>query len=270
MSLDPQQFRAAARALRDCELLVVLTGAGISRESGIPTYRDALEGIWAQYDPMKLATPRGFRADPRLVWNWYEYRRELMRPAQPNPGHLAIAALEDLLPQVVVVTQNIDGLHHAAHSTDIIELHGNIHRSKCYANCQGDPTLIDLSTLTWNADSAPPRCPYCGAWVRPDVVWFEEALPADLLQRATSLARRAGVMLVAGTSGVVHPAASLPFVAAERGAVIIEVNPEMTPITPVARWHFAGPSGEVLPQLVEALRTLPPAQQDREGGPHAR
>lgn len=235
---------------------MVLSGAGVSRESGIPTYRDALEGIWAQVDPMKLATPRGFRNEPRLVWEWYEYRRSLMRPAQPNPGHWAIAALEDLLPQVVIVTQNIDGLHHAAHSSDIVELHGNIYRNKCYANCQGDPTLIDLDALPPNPASVPPRCSHCGAWVRPDVVWFEEMLPSALLQRAQQVCRQADVMLVAGTSGVVYPAAQLPLVAAEHGATIIEVNPEATPISSIARWHFAGPSGVVLPQIVDALREL--------------
>lgn len=249
-------LRAAASALHASRAPVALTGAGISHESGIPTFRDALTGLWAQYDPQRLATPTAFRRDPKLVWDWYEFRRGLIAEAQPNPGHFALAELETLLPGLVVITQNIDGLHHAAGSHDVIALHGDIRRNKCFADCQGDPTLIDVSALDWDRDSGPPRCPHCGAYVRPDVVWFEEGLPPAALARAFRLSERADVMLVVGTSGVVHPAASLPFSAKDRGATIIEVNPQPSAITPIADWYFAAPSGEVLPQLVAAIKAL--------------
>ncbi len=249
----PDLVRAVARALRDSRLLVVLTGAGVSKESGIPTFRDALDGLWANYDPQRLATPRGFRRDPKLVWDWYQHRRTLIAQAKPNAGHLAIAALERYIEKVVVITQNIDGLHQQAGSRDVIALHGDIQRNKCFANCQGDPTYVDISTLTWDEEAGPPRCPYCGAYVRPAVVWFEEMLPPAELERAIRLSRVADVMLVVGTSGEVQPVASLPFLARESGSLIVEVNPAITPITRIAHWRLAGPSAEVLPQVVAAL-----------------
>ncbi|HMM27853.1 MAG TPA: NAD-dependent deacylase [Aggregatilineaceae bacterium] len=256
--LSPDNLYAAARALRASRSPVVLTGAGISHESGIPTFRDALTGLWARYDPQQLATPGAFRRDPKLVWDWYEFRRELIAAAQPNPGHTAIAALERLLPGLVVITQNVDGLHHAAGSRDIIALHGDIRRNKCFADCRGNPTPVDISGLEWDGAAGPPRCPHCGAYVRPDVVWFEESLPPAALARAFRLCEQADVALVAGTSGVVYPAASLPFVAKDHGARVIEVNPTPSAITPSADWYFAGPSGEVLPRLVAAVEELGP------------
>lgn len=251
--LTPENLRAAARVLHASRCPVVLTGAGISKESGIPTFRDALDGLWAQYDPQQLATPGAFRRNPKLVWDWYEYRRELLAQAQPNPGHRALVELERLLGCLIVITQNVDGLHQAAGSSDVITLHGDIRRNKCFANCQGDPTLIDLSTLDWDRASGPPRCPHCGAPVRPDVVWFEEALPAAALERALRVCEDADVVLVVGTSGMVQPAASLPFVAKEHGAFVIEINPAPSAITAIADWSFAAGAGEVLPRLVTAL-----------------
>lgn len=256
-----------AAVLRRSVRPVVLTGAGVSKESGIPTFRDALDGLWAQFDPQQLATPRAFRRNPKLVWEWYEYRRELLAAAQPNPAHRAIAEIEAFLPQIVVITQNIDGLHTAAGSTDVIALHGDIRRNKCFDNCQGDPTIIDVSTLEWNRDEGPPRCPHCGAWVRPDVVWFEEMLPAAALERAYDLSHTTDVMLVVGTSGVVQPAASLPFAAKQHGATIIEINPEMTSITLIADWHLSGQAGEILPLIVEAMRAM--SDPSPEGLPDA-
>ncbi len=245
---------AAARVIRQSAALVVLTGAGISKESGIPTFRDAQEGLWAQFDPTELATPRAFRRNPKRVWDWYSYRRTLLSEAEPNPGHRAIAQLEHVLGRSVpVITQNVDGLHRKAGSTDVLPVHGDITRNKCFANCRGNPTLIDISTLEWDADAGPPRCPHCGAYVRPDVVWFEEMLPPGLLERALALAASADVMLVVGTSGVVQPVASFPYVARDNGATVIEVNPDRTPITALARYHLAGPSGVVLPRLVSAI-----------------
>ncbi|HEX3051644.1 MAG TPA: NAD-dependent deacylase [Aggregatilineaceae bacterium] len=243
-----------ARAIQRSQHLVVLTGAGISKESGIPTFRDALEGLWANYDPQLLATPNGFRRNPKLVWEWYDYRRGLIAQTKPNPGHAAIAQLEHLLPEVVVITQNIDGLHQAAGSTDVITLHGNIKDNKCFANCQGDPTYINVDELDWDRTAGPPKCPHCGAWVRPDVVWFEEVLPAAALDRAYTLCEQADVALVVGTSGIVQPAATLPFVVHHHGGTVIEVNPDITTITAIARWHLQGPSGEILPLVVAAMK----------------
>lgn len=245
----------AAGALNRASLVAVSSGAGMSKESGIPTFRDALTGLWARYDPEQLATPQAFRRNPDLVWSWYWHRRHLLDSVRPNPGHEAIAALEALVPRVVVLTQNVDALHVAAGSTDVVELHGSLRRYKCFADCQGSPTLIDLSVL--NADSKhAPRCPLCDAYVRPDVVWFGEMLGEGPLDRAFDVAASADVMLVVGTSGVVQTAASLPVVASQAGATVIEVNPSPSEITPLADIFLQGPAGEVLPALVEALRAL--------------
>lgn len=249
----PSPIVEAAGAIRASQRLVVLTGAGVSKESGIPTFRDALDGLWAQYDPQQLATPHAFRRNPRLVWDWYSYRRDLLAQAQPNPAHYAIADLQRHVEQVVVITQNIDGLHQRAGSRNVIPMHGDIRRNKCFANCQGDPTYVDVEALEWDRDAGPPRCPYCGEYVRPDVVWFEEMLPPAALDRAFRLSQAADVMLVVGTSGTVQPVASLPFLARQHGATVVEINPNRTPITAIARWHLAGPAGIILPQVVAAL-----------------
>ncbi len=254
--ISEQTIAEVARTLLQSRHLVVLSGAGISKESGIPTFRDAQEGLWARFNPMELATPRAFRRNPKRVWDWYEYRRALIADARPNAGHRAITEMETLVDELVVITQNIDGLHQQAGSRDVIPIHGNIHKNKCFANCQGDPTYVDVSALEWDKETGPPRCPHCGAYVRPDVVWFEENLPQDLLERAMRLSSTADVMLVVGTSGVVQPVASLPFMAARDGALIVEVNPDPTSLTGIARWHLAGRSGEVLPRVVAAMRAL--------------
>ncbi len=255
--VSPGTISQAARLLSASRRLVVLTGAGVSKESGVPTFRDALDGLWARYDPQELATPQAFQRNPKLVWDWYTYRRSLVKAAQPNPGHYALAELEDLLPQVVIVTQNVDDLHQRAGSSDIVALHGALMRNRCFRNCQGAPTLIDLDALEdYDPDAGPPACPYCGGWVRPDVVWFNETLPPEALKRAMALSEQADVMLVVGTSGVVQPAASLPFMARSAGARVIEVNPSPGGITPIADVWLGGPSGEILPQLVSAVREM--------------
>jgi NAD-dependent deacetylase len=188
------------------------------------------------------------------VWDWYEHRREQLSAVAPNAGHVAIAELEQFVPQVVVVTQNIDGLHQRAGSTDVILLHGDIQRHRCFAGCQGNPTYIDIDAFAWDRDDGPPPCPHCGAWVRPDVVWFGETLPPGAFARAEDLCRKAQVVLVVGTSGEVQPAASLPPFACRHGAHIIEVNPNVSAITRHARVFLQGPSGEVLPRLAAAAR----------------
>lgn len=243
-----KDIETAAAKLRAAKKVVVLTGAGVSKESGIPTFRDALTGLWANYEPEKLATPQGFLSDPPLVWQWYDFRRKKVLEVQPNPGHHAIAVLESLIPEVVVVTQNVDGLHKRAGSTDIVELHGNILDFFCFEQRHPAPAEIAFDL------KEPPLCTECGSMMRPGVVWFNEMLPPGAMERASRLVRSADVVLVIGTSGIVYPAASLPYTAKDAGAFVVEVNPDETPITEVADLFLAGPSGELLPMLVERLR----------------
>ncbi len=231
--------------LRSAERVVVLTGAGVSAESGVPTFRDAQTGLWAQYDPAQLATPEAFRDDPELVWRWYLWRRELVAKAQPNPGHRALVALEGRVPHLVLVTQNVDSLHQRAGSREVLELHGNITRTVCFGCGAPSDAPVDLA-------GGVPRCGLCGGLLRPDVVWFGEALPADTLARAARESRQADLFISAGTSSLVYPAASLPYEALTGGAALLEVNPDPTPLTSRARWSLRGPSGEILPALLAA------------------
>jgi NAD-dependent deacetylase len=242
----------AARRLARARRLAVLTGAGVSRESGIPTFRDPQEGLWARYDPMDLATQEGYLRNPPLVWQWYEYRFGMVEQASPNPGHRAIAELERLLPHVTVITQNIDGLHQAAGSTDVVELHGSIRRFKCV---NGNHTGFSRSDFA-DQSEVPPHCPRCGELLRPEVVWFGEMLPEAALARAFQESRRCDAMLVVGTSGEVQPAASLPYYAAQAGASVIDVNPNRDEIAALADVYLPGPGGEVLPQMAAAVRRL--------------
>lgn len=252
MSLD-DAIRQAADLLRTAQRPSVLTGAGVSKESGIPTFRDAMDGLWSQYNPMELASPFAFQRDPKLVWDFYEMRREKMRPAQPNAGHHALATLEKRYATLPIITQNIDDLHERAGSTSVIHLHGLIARNKCYAACQGEPTPIDVTTLSWDADRESPRCPHCGAFVRPDVVWFGEMLPPNALRTARDVIQATDLLLVVGTSGVVSPAAEMPYAAKEHGAKIVEINPYRSAITALADVWVEAPSGESLPRIVQAL-----------------
>lgn len=252
--MTPEGMARAARVLAGAERVVVSSGAGMSRESGIPTFRDALEGLWANFDPQSLATEAGFRADPRRVWSWYAWRRERVSDARPNPGHLALAEMEALVPELAVVTQNVDGLHAEAGSTDVVELHGNIRRVRCLD--RGHAYDGPLPPYAEGEEQAPPPCPVCGSPLRPDVVWFGEMLPVDAVERAWDLAGRCDVLLLIGTSGTVWPAAELPLVARRRGALIIEVNPVASELTHAADVFLAGPAGEVLPALLDAVRRL--------------
>ena len=224
----------------------MLTGAGISAESGVPTFRDAQTGLWAKYRAEELATPEAFHAQPRLVWDWYGWRRQLTARAEPNPGHLALVQLQARYPELTLVTQNVDGLHSRAGSRDVVELHGNI----ALDLCSRDGTPVSQYR---DGGDIPPRCAECGAYVRPGVVWFGEALPRAALERAEAAARSCEVALSIGTSGLVHPAAGLPLLAKRHGALLIEVNPSATPLTPHADFVLTGPSGVVLPALVQAL-----------------
>ena len=232
--------------LRAARRLVALTGAGVSQESGLRTFRDAQAGLWAQYRPEDLASPEAFRRDPKLVWDWYAWRREAVKGVRPNPGHYALVEIEKRVPQFTLITQNVDNLHRFARSQNVLELHGNIQRVRC-AECY-------TFTEVWDDDSeSVPKCRECGGLLRPDVVWFGEALPRDQLEAAVEAARSCEVFFSIGTSGIVQPAASLAFAAHNRGAIVVEINAEPTPLTPKANYVLQGKSGEILPALVKAV-----------------
>jgi NAD-dependent deacetylase len=232
--------------LRSARKVAVLTGSGISAESGVPTFRDAQTGLWARYDPMELATPEAFERDPRLVWEWYAWRRELVGKAVPNPGHEALAELEGRVPDFVLLTQNVDGLHRRAGNHNVTELHGNI----MYSKCSVEGVFVEPPE---DDPGIPPSCPGCGAFLRPDVVWFGEALPTGAIEEAFDAARDCDVFFSIGTSGLVQPAASLAFEALRHGAVVVEVNPDATPLTRNADYVLRGGAGEVLPALVRVV-----------------
>jgi NAD-dependent deacetylase len=226
--------------------IVVLTGAGVSAESGVATFRDAQSGLWARFDPRELATPAAFERNPRLVWDWYAWRRRLVAEAQPNAGHFALAAWERVAPQFLLVTQNVDGLHQRAGSAKLVELHGNIARVRC----SREGTVV----AQWDdTGDAVPRCANCGALLRPDVVWFEEMLPAAALEQADAAASGCDALLVVGTSAEVYPAAALPGRAQRNGAFIVEINPQPTALSPAADAVLRGPAGAILPTLVARL-----------------
>jgi NAD-dependent deacetylase len=233
----------AAARLREAHRVLVLTGAGVSAESGVPTFRGP-EGLWRSFRPEDLATPEAFARDPRLVWEWYAWRREKVAACAPNAAHRALVALEARAPQFLLATQNVDGLHALAGSRRLVELHGSLWRVRCTGCGEAAARRDDLGPL-------PPSCP-CGSVLRPDVVWFGETLPPEALQRAFTAAREAEVVLVVGTSSLVHPAAAIPEAALFAGAYVIEVNPEPTPLSGRASVSLRGRAAEVVPWLVGA------------------
>lgn len=231
--------------LRKVERAVVLTGAGVSQESGLRTFRDAQSGLWAQYRPEDLATPQAFARDPQLVWDWYALRREKARSAEPNPGHFALVEMEKRIAEFTLITQNVDGLHQRAGSVRVVELHGNLQRVKC--------SRCGQQASAWEAASPKvPQCLRCGGLLRPDVVWFGESLPPHALAAAIQASQTCQVFFSIGTSGLVQPAASLAYAARERGAVVVEINLEPTPLTGQVDFFLQGKSGEILPALVNA------------------
>ncbi len=234
-----------AEALRAARHVAVLTGAGISAESGLPTFRDPMTGLWARYRPEDLATPEAFRRNPRLVWEWYEWRRTLVAAARPNPGHLALAEMARRVPGFSLLTQNVDGLHQRAGSRDVVELHGNITRSRCFDRDHPAAPLPEGAEV-------PPRCPQCGSLLRPDVVWFGEALPAAALAATRKALESCDLFFSVGTSGTVQPAASFADRARSNGAVVAVVNPDVSPFVSRAEFLLQGPSGTILPALLEA------------------
>ena len=231
------------------EHVTVLTGAGISAESGIPTFRDP-GGLWEKFDPQELANVEAFLDNPELVQGWYRHRRQVVEDAEPNAGHRALADLEAHGSDVAVVTQNVDDLHDRAGSGTVIELHGNITHNYCM-DCEraAAPDTVDAAIQ----EGTPARCPECGGLIRPKVVWFGEMLPPDAMERADAATHRADVFLSVGTSAVVYPAARLPVAAQEQDAYVAEINPDTTGITDNVDESIRGPAGEVLPDLVYAV-----------------
>ena len=227
--------------LRAAKRPVALTGAGVSAESGVPTFRGS-EGLWRNFNPQDLATPEAFERDPALVWEWYDWRRSLIAKISPNPAHYALAELERRSPGFTLITQNVDGLHRAAGSSRVLEIHGSIWIVKC----------VECGNSSENRDvpiNILPRCS-CGGLLRPGVVWFGESLPEELIYKAFEAASSADLMLVVGTSGVVQPAASLATRAKQGGAFVVEINPEATPLSGVADLSFKGKAGELVPELL--------------------
>jgi NAD-dependent deacetylase len=239
-----QQIEALKEALVKAYRVSALTGAGISAESGVPTFRGA-DGLWRNYNVMELATPQAFARDPKLVWEFYNWRRDLITGLSFNPGHRALVDLEARVPQFTLITQNVDGLHLKAGSKNLIEIHGNLWKVRC--------TQCRAVSLDMSPNMGPlPKCRACGGLLRPHVVWFGESLDAALLNSAVQAARSCQVMLVIGTSAIVQPAASLAYEAKETGALVAEINLEETPNSGMMDFVLLGKSGEILPKLMEA------------------
>ena len=240
--------------IREAKRLAALTGAGVSQESGLRTFREASgraspdseKPLWEQYRPEDLATPEAFERNPNLVWDFYAMRRLKAGEVLPNAGHLALAEMGRRSPHFTLITQNVDGLHQRAGSNHVIELHGNITRVRCTQGC-------GVFTEWEDAQGEVPLCPRCGAKLRPDVVWFGEMLPPLALDEAMEAAQSCELFYSIGTSALVQPAASLPLVAKKRGAAVVEINAEATSLTPYADYFLQGKSGEILPELVQQV-----------------
>lgn len=236
------------------EHIVVFTGAGMSAESGIPTFRDAQTGLWEKYDPHALASPSGFLADKALVWGWYEWRRMRVLKAEPNAGHMAIAELAKYVPRLSILTQNVDDLHERAGNRGVTHLHGSLHQPRCF-NC-GNPYAFPEGIPdepTGGRRIEPPACSECHGPIRPGVVWFGEPVPALEWERAEQAAMECDVFFCIGTSALVWPAAQLPERAALHGAKIIQINTAPTPLDGKAHYNFKGAVGEIMPALLHAL-----------------
>lgn len=224
--------------------VVVLTGAGISAESGIPTFRDAQTGFWADYKPEELASPQGFSKNPKMVYDWYRWRRDIVLKSRPNAGHQAIVDLARLLPNVTVITQDVDGLHTQAGSKNVIEMHGSIHKMKCVGEGHPSEWIDDIASV--------PTCKICSAMLRPDIVWFGEMLDRSDLNAIESALASSTIFFSIGTSGVVYPAAGFMAEANAYGAATISVNPDRS-AQGDARFFLEGKAGDVLPGLVKAI-----------------
>ncbi len=235
--------------------VVILTGAGMSAASGVPTFRGK-DGLWNKFNPEELANLNAFLKNPELVWEWYSWRRNLIKKVMPNLGHYALVDMEEYFPEFVVITQNVDNLHQIAGTKKIIELHGNIMRNKCI-DCNEYIEDGELEQQETKTEKTVPRCPNCGGLIRPDVVWFGELLPIEAISRAQELSTAAEIFFSVGTSSTVEPAASLPYLAKGNGAYLVEINPEETPLSSVADECLRGGVETVLPALsmeIEKIR----------------
>jgi len=252
--LLPEQMGAVRRLLSEAGSVAILTGAGVSAESGIPTFRDAQTGLWAKYDPMELATPQAFTRDPALVTRWYDERRRKCQECEPNPGHLALARLQDEFEAAgkgfTLITQNVDRLHQQAGSRDPLELHGTLWVWRCTA-CGEEREERQVPFPEY-----PPRCA-CGGMRRPGVVWFGEGLPDSVLAAAWQAAESCGLFMSLGTSSLVEPAASLGRAAAAAGAKTVEINPQETPLSSGVDISVRGMTGELLPMILPEPESLP-------------
>ncbi|MGE8655963.1 MAG: SIR2 family NAD-dependent protein deacylase [Achromobacter sp.] len=244
---------ALAQALAQARRVAVFTGAGVSAESGISTFRDPLSGLWSRFDARALATPEAFAAQPDLVWGWYEWRRAQVARAVPNAAHRAIAALARLVPGLALITQNVDNLHERAGSEGVIHLHGSLHAPRCSACGQAASfTAAPADEPAEGRAIAPPACGHCGAPIRPGVVWFGESLPAQAWQTALAAAGDCDLFLSIGTSALVYPAAELPLRALRAGATVAQVNPAATPLDARAHFNLRGAAADVMPRLLAA------------------
>jgi len=237
------------KVIENTQHLVVFTGAGVSAESGVPTFRDALTGLWENFDPEALATPEAFAENPDFVWGWYEWRRKLLLEVQPNAAHYAIAELAKRVPKFTLITQNVDDLHERAGSTDVLHLHGSLFTPRCF-DCGRSYEFTQAPTLTKEQRITPPQCEHCSGNIRPGVVWFGESLPQKEIQTAFDAAQNCDFLLSIGTSGIVYPAAHIPEVAAQNSATVVHINPQKPPTHGYAEYNLQGAAGDILPMLL--------------------
>ncbi|HEX2866204.1 MAG TPA: NAD-dependent deacylase [Ignavibacteriales bacterium] len=238
--------------LKEAERVVFFTGAGISAESGISTFRGT-DGIWNKLKPEELANFDAFLKNPDRVWEWYQYRRHIIHNSKPNPAHLAIAEMQNCFKDAVVVTQNVDNLHRRAGSLKVYELHGNIERNYCI-ECRTPYNSPDFASAP--EDNKVPRCQKCGGLIRPDIVWFGEMLPGEDYSRSEDAAEKCDVMFAIGTSAVVYPAARIPLLAKRLGAFLVEINLEETELSPMADYVLLGKAGEILPEILQEVKKI--------------
>ncbi len=239
------QIEEAVEMMRSSDYIVVLSGAGISKESHIPTFRGE-DGLWRNYDPIELATPQAFEKNPRLVWEWYSWRQDLIGNCSPNPAHSILASWEEVGRLRSIITQNVDGLHRRAGSKRVLEVHGNIWRVRC--------TSCPYTCILEKAAEDVPRCPECNELLRPDVVWFGESLDASVMNQVYAELAKSDLLLVIGTSAMVKPAASFPMVVKQNNGKLIEINPDTTPLSGYVDIRLGGKAGEILTQVDEIIR----------------
>lgn len=251
MSIPLTSFPRAKEMLRSAHHIVIFTGAGMSAESGVPTFRDALSGLWSRFSPEALATSTAYQRDPELVWGWYEWRRSKILATEPNAGHRAIAEFSLKRGDVTLATQNVDDLHERAGSVGVLHLHGSLFAPRCIA-CGLPGQFVDdhPEEPEDGRRIPPPHCAHCDGMLRPGVVWFGESLPQDIWQKTETATAKCDLMICTGTSGIVYPAAGLPTIAASNGAMVIQVNPNETPLDAVAHCNLHGSAATVLPELL--------------------